>query len=117
MTTRVAPMAPSNDFLGLMVGASGRFPHQDPTMNAAVSYTNVSPITDRTKARPSEKSSMARAKPAMRGMYATPRTVTPDEATALVALAQTLPLSGRAVGDTMAPEATSNAAAAANLRW
>src|ERR671910_613421 len=30
-TTKVAPIAPSHDFLGLMLGASGRLPHHVPT--------------------------------------------------------------------------------------
>ena len=35
--TKLAPNSPSQDFLGLMVGASGRLPQMLPTRNAMMS--------------------------------------------------------------------------------
>ena len=61
--TSVAMISPSMDFLGLTVGASGRWknwpPMMEPPRNAEVSNTKVRPITAITSDLPSGRSSMS----------------------------------------------------------
>src|SRR5436190_19464640 len=50
--TAVPPYTPSQDFRGLMVGARGRLPQNDPNAYAAMSYSKTSAMTITIRARP-----------------------------------------------------------------
>src|SRR6266487_4617110 len=77
----VAPIVPSIDLRGLVLGASALWnsepPHTCPTRNAEVSKTNVSPITVTTSPTPLFSVSVTSRYPASSGIQATSNSVSP----------------------------------------
>src|SRR2546430_2319888 len=76
--TAVPPYTPSQDFLGLMVGARGRLPQNDPNAYAAMSYRKTRAMTISIRARPAFLwASSMNTNPARKGPYRIPSIVAP----------------------------------------